>query len=223
MIGSSPKITISFMTVEILPNPNVKGDGDIYVKAVYGGQPFKSNLIAKGPLGYQINQTTEFTITSDPDINFELWRNNKGAEQLVGTGAVQIMAIKQSPNAPLGINLVHEKNQAATLLILGQIKEAPGSQSSVPNEGKPQYQQQQSNKQGSLNMEDQTKSGDNPSVKKSQARFHSVSLKDYYDQSGLTSVLQKGLEEIGKTRPQDPIQFLGKFLLDNDKSHMGGK
>mmetsp|Transcript_17215 Transcript_17215/g.15094 ORF Transcript_17215/g.15094 Transcript_17215/m.15094 type:complete len:111 (+) Transcript_17215:70-402(+) len=57
---------------------------------------------------------------------------------------------------------------------------------------------------------------DEPEVKKIQTKFQSVSLREYYDSTNLTLVLTKGLEELGRQRPQNPIKFLGSFLLEND-------
>ena len=68
-------------------------------------------------------------------------------------------------------------------------------------------------------------------MKKIKERFQSVSIKEYYDSAGLSTLLMKGLEELAKQRfsklfyiwiknfkkrPQNPCQFLGKYLIEND-------
>ena len=38
---------------------------------------------------------------------------------------------------------------------------------------------------------------------------------EYYEKS-LTPILLEGLKELGRKRPQNPVKFLGEFLLKND-------
>eukprot|EP01017_Pseudomicrothorax_dubius_P002766 TRINITY_DN10219_c0_g1_i1.p1 TRINITY_DN10219_c0_g1~~TRINITY_DN10219_c0_g1_i1.p1 ORF type:complete len:148 (+),score=38.97 TRINITY_DN10219_c0_g1_i1:42-485(+) len=45
--------------------------------------------------------------------------------------------------------------------------------------------------------------------------FQSVPLREFYDQT-LSVVLLEGLKEVGRQRPANPVQFLGKFLLEHD-------
>mmetsp|Transcript_12716 Transcript_12716/g.14605 ORF Transcript_12716/g.14605 Transcript_12716/m.14605 type:complete len:110 (+) Transcript_12716:14-343(+) len=52
--------------------------------------------------------------------------------------------------------------------------------------------------------------------RKVQQRFQSLSLRDYYDTSALTTILSKGLEELAKNRPSNPVKFLAQYLMDND-------
>ncbi|EAR89522.2 Dpy-30 motif protein (macronuclear) [Tetrahymena thermophila SB210] len=47
------------------------------------------------------------------------------------------------------------------------------------------------------------------------SKFQQLPLRDYYE-SSVTQVLLEGLRELGAKRPENPIQFLGKFLLDRD-------
>ena len=42
-----------------------------------------------------------------------------------------------------------------------------------------------------------------------------VPVREYYEKS-LTPILLEGLKELGRKRPQNPVKFLGEFLLKND-------
>ena len=58
----------------------------------------------------------------------------------------------------------------------------------------------------------------NVSLEKSAiARFQALSIREYYEKS-LTTVLLEGLKEVGMKRPENPIEFLGKYLLDHSKT-----
>ena len=48
------------------------------------------------------------------------------------------------------------------------------------------------------------------------ARFNALSIREYY-QDSLTPVLLEGLKEIGVQRPENPIEFLGNYLLKHSK------
>jgi len=39
-------------------------------------------------------------------------------------------------------------------------------------------------------------------------KFQSLSLREYYD-ANLSAILQAGLRELGKQRPENPIKWLG--------------
>ncbi|CAD8154261.1 unnamed protein product [Paramecium octaurelia] len=47
-------------------------------------------------------------------------------------------------------------------------------------------------------------------------KFQSLPLRDYFDNK-LSAILLEGLKEIGRQRPENPIRFLGEYLLEQDK------
>eukprot|EP01016_Furgasonia_blochmanni_P036556 TRINITY_DN418_c0_g1_i2.p3 TRINITY_DN418_c0_g1~~TRINITY_DN418_c0_g1_i2.p3 ORF type:complete len:172 (+),score=23.84 TRINITY_DN418_c0_g1_i2:705-1220(+) len=54
-----------------------------------------------------------------------------------------------------------------------------------------------------------------PQSDKRLGKFQSVPLREYYDQT-VTKILLEGLKEIGKQRPDNPVRFLGQYLLEHD-------
>ncbi|CAD8163128.1 unnamed protein product [Paramecium pentaurelia] len=47
-------------------------------------------------------------------------------------------------------------------------------------------------------------------------KFQSLPLRDYFD-NNLSAILLEGLKEVGRQRPENPIRFLGEYLLEQDK------
>ena len=67
---------------------------------------------------------------------------------------------------------------------------------------------------------DKKKKKDGGSAKDSElkalSRFQAKPMREFYENTALTKVLFEGLREVGRERPDNPIKFLGKYLLDND-------
>ena len=57
---------------------------------------------------------------------------------------------------------------------------------------------------------------DNKNISKNQDQIRSLSTIDYI-QATVQKDVQQGLLKLARERPKNPIEFLGKFLLDRSK------
>ena len=51
--------------------------------------------------------------------------------------------------------------------------------------------------------------------------IHSLSIREYYRDSKLFECIRTGLVMVGRDRPEDPISYLGKYLVDQSVVHEG--
>lgn len=53
------------------------------------------------------------------------------------------------------------------------------------------------------------------STNKDPSKYQGVTVKEYYDDTNLNQLLMRGLQEVARQRPKNPVRFLGEFLAMN--------